>query len=77
MIAIPFPIVSRLAFSTSLPSFFCLSLPVQDSDSEKLLHYEFFSLKKRFAALDHVLEFFVPISDPMPPQYFVRVVSDR
>ncbi|EGD81008.1 ASCC3L1 protein [Salpingoeca rosetta] len=50
---------------------------VEDADSENLLHYEFFSLKKRFAELDHVLEFFVPITDPMPPQYFVRVVSDR
>lgn len=50
---------------------------VQDVDSESLLHYEYFSLKQRFSELDHVLEFFVSIGDPMPPQYFVRVVSDR
>eukprot|EP00043_Microstomoeca_roanoka_P014404 m.142887 g.142887 ORF g.142887 m.142887 type:complete len:2149 (-) comp16005_c1_seq1:147-6593(-) len=50
---------------------------VEDVDSENLLHYEFFTLKQRFAESDHILEFFVPIGDPLPPQYFVRVVSDR
>jgi pre-mRNA-splicing helicase BRR2 len=49
----------------------------QDVDGEEILHSEYFLLKDRFAKMDHVLEFFVPISEPMPPQYFVRVVSDR
>lgn len=30
-----------------------------------------------YAEEDHVLTFTVPISEPLPPQYFVRVVSDR
>eukprot|EP00049_Salpingoeca_infusionum_P013623 m.254457 g.254457 ORF g.254457 m.254457 type:complete len:2135 (+) comp15493_c9_seq1:187-6591(+) len=50
---------------------------VEDGDSEVMLHTEMFLLRQRFAELEHHLEFFVPITDPMPPQYFIRVVSDR
>jgi pre-mRNA-splicing helicase BRR2 len=49
---------------------------LQDVDGETILHSELFSLKKRFSEMDHVLEFFVPVGEPMPPQYFIRVVSD-
>ena len=34
-------------------------------------------LKAQFCEDEHVVEFTVPITDPMPPQYFVKVVSDR
>eukprot|EP00051_Salpingoeca_urceolata_P033013 m.18457 g.18457 ORF g.18457 m.18457 type:complete len:2150 (-) comp5725_c0_seq1:68-6517(-) len=50
---------------------------VHDVDSEVILHWEYWSLKQRFAENDHTVEFFVPITEPMPPQYFIRVVSDR
>jgi pre-mRNA-splicing helicase BRR2 len=33
--------------------------------------------KNKFAADDHIVKFFVPIFEPLPPQYFIRVVSDR
>jgi hypothetical protein len=46
-------------------------------DSEVLLHHEYFLLKQRFAQDEHTVEFFVPITDPLPPQYFIRSVSDR
>lgn len=42
-----------------------------------ILHSEYFGLKQRFCEADHYLEFFVPIGEPLPPQYFVRIVSDR
>eukprot|EP00730_Choanoeca_flexa_P002247 TRINITY_DN10972_c0_g1_i1.p1 TRINITY_DN10972_c0_g1~~TRINITY_DN10972_c0_g1_i1.p1 ORF type:complete len:1796 (+),score=582.18 TRINITY_DN10972_c0_g1_i1:116-5389(+) len=50
---------------------------VEDVDGESILHQEYFLLKQRYAEVNHYLEFFVPIGEPMPPQYFIRVVSDR
>ena len=50
---------------------------VEDVDGEQLLHYEFFLLRAAFASHSHSLQFSVPIFDPLPPQYFIRVVSDR
>ncbi len=50
---------------------------VEDVDGETILHHEYFILKARFAEDEHNLTFTVPIYDPLPPQYFLRVVSDR
>ena len=50
---------------------------VEDVDSEMVLHNEFFLLKQKFAEEEHVLKMFVPIFEPLPPQYFLRIVSDR
>eukprot|EP00823_Brevimastigomonas_motovehiculus_P004473 TRINITY_DN2963_c0_g1_i1.p1 TRINITY_DN2963_c0_g1~~TRINITY_DN2963_c0_g1_i1.p1 ORF type:complete len:2225 (-),score=605.06 TRINITY_DN2963_c0_g1_i1:245-6919(-) len=52
-------------------------LIVEDIDGETILHYEYFVLKKKFSAESHTLNFTIPIYEPMPPQYFVRVISDR
>ncbi|CAB3405618.1 unnamed protein product [Caenorhabditis bovis] len=50
---------------------------VEDTDGEKILHHEFFLLKQKFATDEHVVKMIVPMFDPMPPLYFVRIVSDR
>ncbi|XP_070541263.1 U5 small nuclear ribonucleoprotein 200 kDa helicase-like [Ptychodera flava] len=50
---------------------------VEDVDSEIILHHEYFLLKSKFAQDEHVVKFFVPVFEPLPPQYFIRVVSDR
>lgn len=50
---------------------------VEDNDGEYILHHEYFMLKKQYIDEDHTLNFTVPISEPLPPQYFIRVVSDR
>ncbi|KAL1219764.1 DExH-box ATP-dependent RNA helicase DExH12 [Cardamine amara subsp. amara] len=50
---------------------------VEDNDGEKILHHEYFLLKKQYINEDHTLNFTVPIFEPLPPQYFVRVVSDK
>uniref|UniRef100_A0A7N0T061 RNA helicase n=1 Tax=Kalanchoe fedtschenkoi TaxID=63787 RepID=A0A7N0T061_KALFE len=50
---------------------------VEDNDGEYILHHEYFMLKKQYIDEDHVLNFTVPICEPLPPQYFIRVVSDR
>ncbi len=46
---------------------------VEDSDSEFILHHQYWLLKKSFAEEDHTVSFTVPISEPLPPQYFIRV----
>ncbi|CAE6072104.1 unnamed protein product [Arabidopsis arenosa] len=50
---------------------------VEDNDGEKILHHEYFLLKKQYIDEDHTLNFTVPIFEPLPAQYFVRVVSDK
>ncbi|GMY20968.1 DExH-box ATP-dependent RNA helicase DExH12-like [Fagus crenata] len=50
---------------------------VEDNDGEYILHHEYFMLKKQYIDEDHTLNFTVPIYEPLPPQYFIRVVSDR
>ncbi|KAJ8772568.1 hypothetical protein K2173_027745 [Erythroxylum novogranatense] len=50
---------------------------VEDNDGEYILHHEYFMLKKQYIDEDHTLTFTVPIYEPLPPQYFIHVVSDR
>ena len=50
---------------------------VEDGDSEVILYSEYFLLKKKYAESEHTLNFFVPLFEPLPPQYFIRVVSDK
>ncbi|ODN02767.1 hypothetical protein Ocin01_03915 [Orchesella cincta] len=50
---------------------------VEDVDSEVVLHHEHFVLKQKFKNDEHIVKFYVPIFEPLPPQYFIRVVSDR
>jgi pre-mRNA-splicing helicase BRR2 len=49
---------------------------VEDNDGEMILHHEFFLLKQVNAEEDHAVSFTVTLLDPLPPQYFVRLVSD-
>ena len=50
---------------------------VEDVDSEIILHHEYFLLKSKYASDEHVIKLFVPVFEPLPPQYFIRVVSNR
>lgn len=50
---------------------------IEDVDSEVILHNEFFLLKAKYAGDEHLIKFFVPVFEPLPPQYFLRIVSDR
>jgi len=34
-------------------------------------------LKEKHSSEQHILSFIVPLYEPMPPQYFIKVVSDR
>lgn len=50
---------------------------MEDVDSEVILHHEYFLLKAKYAQDEHLVTFFVPVFEPLPPQYFIRVTSDR
>jgi len=50
---------------------------VEDVNGANVLHHEIFSLSKSTSEEEHTLLFTVPILDPLPPLYFVRVISDR
>ncbi|KAH6898951.1 Sec63 Brl domain-containing protein [Thelonectria olida] len=53
---------------------------IEDCDGEDILHHETFLLRKDYAESEtneHIVDFTVPITDPMPPNYFVSVISDR
>ncbi|KAK1781120.1 Sec63 Brl domain-containing protein [Copromyces sp. CBS 386.78] len=53
---------------------------VEDCDGEDILFHDQFILRKDYAeseSNEHIVEFTVPITEPMPPNYFVSVISDR
>ena len=50
---------------------------VEDCDNEIVLHNEYFLLKSKYVGEDHIVEFFVPVFEPLPPHYFIRIVSDK
>ncbi|KAJ1958217.1 Pre-mRNA splicing [Linderina pennispora] len=50
---------------------------VEDADGERMLHSELFVLKKLYVGQEHVTEFTCALTEPLPPQYFVCVTSDR
>ena len=49
---------------------------VEDNDSENILFHQYWVLKKRLLDIDHHVSIIVPLYDPMPPQYYVKVISD-
>ncbi|KAI9886820.1 MAG: hypothetical protein M1823_001392 [Watsoniomyces obsoletus] len=52
----------------------------EDSDGEQILFHDQFVLRKTYAESEtneHIVEFTVPITEPMPPNYFITIVSDR
>ncbi|OAF66385.1 hypothetical protein A3Q56_05891 [Intoshia linei] len=50
---------------------------VTDVDSENILHSELFILSKRYHKDEHLLKFYIPVFEPMSPQYFITVNSDK
>lgn len=53
---------------------------VEDCDGEEILFHDQFVLRREYAQSEmneHLVEFTVPITEPMPPNYFISLVSDR
>ncbi|KAI5799146.1 Sec63 Brl domain-containing protein [Peziza echinospora] len=56
---------------------------VEDCDGEEILFHDQFILRRQYAlgqsenGNEHLVEFTVPVQEPMPPNYFITLVSDR
>lgn len=50
---------------------------VENSENSEIYHHEYFILTRKKLYDDHKLNFTIPLSDPLPTQVYVRVVSDR
>ena len=53
---------------------------VEDCDGEEILYHDQFLLKRDYASSEvneHLVDFTVPITEPMPPNYFISLTSDR
>ena len=50
---------------------------IEDNNNEYIYHSEYFLLKKNQRHEKFALEFTIPIREPLPSQYYVRVISDR
>ena len=50
---------------------------VEDVDGENILFHDQFLLRERFAKDEHYVTITVPISEPVPPNYYISVISDR
>jgi pre-mRNA-splicing helicase BRR2 len=50
---------------------------VEDSDGEVILYHDQFVLKNRYSKEEHTVTFTVPLYEPLPPNYFVSIISDR
>lgn len=49
---------------------------VEDVDGEIILFHDQFLLQRRFAEDEHTVTFTIPMYEPVPPNYFVSVVSN-
>ncbi|KAE8223116.1 hypothetical protein CF319_g3803 [Tilletia indica] len=50
---------------------------VEDVDGEIILFHDQFLLRQRYAEDEHTMTFTVPMTDPVPPNYYISLVSDR
>ena len=53
---------------------------VEDCDGEDILFHDQFLLRREYAQsemAEHLVEFTIPITEPMPPNYFITLLSDR
>ncbi|EPQ30981.1 uncharacterized protein PFL1_01170 [Pseudozyma flocculosa PF-1] len=50
---------------------------VEDVDGEVVLFHDQFLLLRRYAEDEHTVTFTIPMTEPVPPNYYISVVSDR
>lgn len=50
---------------------------VEDVDGETILFYDQFVLLRRYATDEHQISFTVPLTEPLPPNYYISLVSER
>ncbi|CEJ61600.1 Putative DEAD/DEAH box helicase [Penicillium brasilianum] len=50
---------------------------VENSETSEIYHHEYFILSRKKLYDDHELNFTIPLSDPLPSQIYIRIISDR
>lgn len=50
---------------------------VEDDENERVYHSEHFILTQKTKREEHTLSFSIPVFEPLPTQYWVRVLNDR
>ncbi|PPQ88313.1 hypothetical protein CVT25_012373 [Psilocybe cyanescens] len=50
---------------------------VEDVDGEVILFHDSFVLRQRYAESEHNVSITVPMFEPVPPNYYISVISDR
>ncbi|QRV91442.1 pre-mRNA-splicing helicase BRR2 [Ceratobasidium sp. AG-Ba] len=50
---------------------------VEDVDGEIILFHDQFVLRQRYAQAEHTVTLTIPMFEPVPPNYYVSLVSDR
>ena len=50
---------------------------VEDSNNTEILHSEYFLLSRKQLGQPQVITFTIPVIEPLPPQIFVRAISDK
>lgn len=50
---------------------------IEDGENEYIYHSEYFILTKRQRGESHHMDFTIPVREPLPPQYYLKAVSDR
>mmetsp|Transcript_18077 Transcript_18077/g.27114 ORF Transcript_18077/g.27114 Transcript_18077/m.27114 type:complete len:1635 (+) Transcript_18077:2-4906(+) len=50
---------------------------MEDPENDIIYHSEYFLLQSKNLREESKIVFTIPISEPLPPQYYVRVISDR
>ena len=50
---------------------------VEDGENEFIYHFEYFLLQRKQCKHSHRMEFIIPMREPLPPQYYIKAVSDR
>ena len=78
MLRVEFTLISDFQYDIKVHGYVQIfHVIVEDVNGESILYHEIFSLKSSEAENEHTFVFTVPIMDPLPPSYFIRVVSDR
>lgn len=52
-------------------------LLVEDTNGEKILYSDTFLVKRNYVNEEHLLDFTVSIDSPLPPNYFVTLISEK
>ena len=50
---------------------------VEDCNGENILYFDTFTVSRKYIGKEHLLEFFIPILQPLEPTYFVTFISEK